>query len=75
MLDFISPDPVALHARLRPEALAAVDLATDRRWRYRDLDCDIQRAVAVLTRAASPEATGWRRWPATACIRSSCNRR
>ena len=50
MLDFISPDPVALHARLRPEALAAVDLATDRRWRYRDLDCDIQRAVAVLTK-------------------------
>jgi fatty-acyl-CoA synthase len=50
MLDFISPDPVALHARLRPEALAAVDLATGRRWRYRDLDRDVQRAVAVLTR-------------------------
>ena len=48
MLDFISPDPVALHARLRPDALAAVDLATGRRWSYDDLDCDIQRAVAVL---------------------------
>ena len=48
MLDFISPDPVALHARLRPEALAAVDLATDRRWTYQELDRDIQRAVAVL---------------------------
>jgi fatty-acyl-CoA synthase len=48
MLDFISPDPVALHARLRPDALAAVDLATNRRWTYDDLDYDIQRAVAVL---------------------------
>jgi len=48
MLDFISPDPVALHARLRPQAVAAVDLATGRRWSYDDLDRDIQRAVAVL---------------------------
>lgn len=48
MLDFISPDPVALHARLRPEALACIDLASDRRWTYRQLDADIQRAVGVL---------------------------
>lgn len=48
MLDFISPDPVALHARLRPEALACIDLASDRRWSYRALDLDIQRAVGVL---------------------------
>ncbi|MFT3690992.1 AMP-binding protein [Paenirhodobacter sp.] len=49
MLDFISPDPVALHARLRPEALACVDLQTGQRWSYRALDRDIQRAVTVLT--------------------------
>lgn len=49
MLDFISPDPVALHARLRPETLAAVDLESGRRWSYRALDADIQRAVQVLT--------------------------
>lgn len=48
MLDFISPDPVALHARLRPQSQAAVDLATDRRWTFHQLDRDIQRAVTVL---------------------------
>lgn len=48
MLDFIAPDPVALQTRLRPEAVACVDLALDRRWTYRELDADIQRAVAVL---------------------------
>lgn len=49
MLDFVSPDPVALHARLRPDAIACVDLAPDRRWTYRQLDTDIQRALTVLT--------------------------
>lgn len=48
MLDFISPDPVALHARLRPEAAACVDLTGNRSWSYRELDTDIQRAVTVL---------------------------
>ncbi|RWR07123.1 AMP-binding protein [Paenirhodobacter populi] len=48
MLDFISPDPVALHARLRPDALACIDIAAGRRWSYRALDTDIQRAVGVL---------------------------
>lgn len=48
MLDFISPDPVALHARLRPDATACVDLAGNRSWSYRELDTDIQRAVTVL---------------------------
>lgn len=49
MHDFISPDPVGLHARLRPETTAAIDLATERHWSYRALDIDIQRAVRVLT--------------------------
>lgn len=49
MLDFVSPDPVALNARLRPDARAAIDLAGDRHWTYRTLDADIQRAVTVLT--------------------------
>ncbi|KGJ08609.1 acyl-CoA synthetase [Paracoccus versutus] len=44
----MSPDPVALHARLRPGALACIDLSGDRRWSYRELDRDIQQAVAVL---------------------------
>lgn len=48
MRDFASPDPVALHARLRPEALACLDLATGRRWTYAALDADIERAIAVL---------------------------
>lgn len=48
MPDFITPDPVAMHARLRPAALACIDIATGRRWSYRDLDSDIQRAVSVL---------------------------
>ena len=49
MLDFVSPDPVALHARLRPAAVAAIDLVTGRRWTYRELHEDIQRAVGILT--------------------------
>lgn len=48
MLDFVSPDPVALHARLRPEARACLELATGREWTYRQLDLDIQRAVTLL---------------------------
>lgn len=50
MPEFISSDPVAMQARLRPTALAAIDLASDRRWSYRALDADIQRAVTVLMR-------------------------
>jgi fatty-acyl-CoA synthase len=42
-------DPVLLHARLRPNSLACIDLATNRRWTYSELNCDIQRAAAVLT--------------------------
>lgn len=48
MLDFITPDPVAMHARMRPQALACIDIATGRKWTYQDLDSDVQRAVAVL---------------------------
>ncbi len=48
MLDFISPDPVDLQARLRPDALACVDLPSGRRWTYREFDRDIRRAVTVL---------------------------
>jgi len=51
MLDFMSPDPVALHAALRPLELACIDLESDQRWTYRELDTDIQRAVGVLQKA------------------------
>ncbi|KAF6810540.1 AMP-binding enzyme [Colletotrichum musicola] len=41
-------DPVQLHARLRPDGLACIDLATNRRWTYQELDSDVQRATTVL---------------------------
>ncbi|PHY18092.1 AMP-binding protein [Caulobacter sp. BP25] len=43
-------DHVAIQARLQPDRLAAVDLATDRRWTYAQLDAAIARAAAVLRR-------------------------
>lgn len=48
MQEFFCPDPVALHARLRPDSVACIELASNRRWNYRELDADIQRAVALL---------------------------
>ncbi|GKT61907.1 AMP-binding enzyme [Colletotrichum tofieldiae] len=47
-MDFFAPDPVLLHARLRPTGLACIDLATNRRWTYSELNSDIQRATSVL---------------------------
>ena len=43
-------DHVAIQARLQPDRLAAVDLATDRRWTYAQLDATVARAVGVLRR-------------------------
>lgn len=48
MLDFVLPDPIRLHAQLRPASTAVADLATGRSWTYQELDLDIQRAVTVL---------------------------
>ena len=48
-MNSFSPDPVLLHARLRPNSLACIDLTIKRRWTYSELDCDIQRAATVLT--------------------------
>ncbi|KAI3549376.1 AMP-binding enzyme [Colletotrichum filicis] len=48
-MEFHAPDPVQLHARLRPNGLACIDLATNRRWTYAELNADIQRATAVLS--------------------------
>ncbi|KAK2063602.1 AMP-binding enzyme [Colletotrichum caudatum] len=47
-MELLTPDPVLLHARLRPTGLACIDLATNRRWTYSELDADIQRAASVL---------------------------
>ncbi|GKT45749.1 long-chain-fatty-acid--CoA ligase FadD13 [Colletotrichum spaethianum] len=47
-MDFLAPDPVLLHARLRPNGLACIELATNRRWTYLELNSDIQRATSVL---------------------------
>lgn len=41
-------DSVALQARLNPERLAAVDLASDLRWTYAALDLDVARCATVL---------------------------
>lgn len=41
-------DHVALQALLGPERLAAVELATGRRWSYCELDRDIAKCTAVL---------------------------
>lgn len=43
-----TPDPIALNAGLRPQSEAAHDLASGRRWTYRALDADIDRAVGVM---------------------------
>jgi fatty-acyl-CoA synthase len=48
MQDWIAPDPVALHARGRPEKLALVDLATGRQWTYGALDRAIEQAIGAL---------------------------
>lgn len=41
-------DHVAVQARLQPERVAAVDLASGRGWTYAELDVTIARAVGVL---------------------------
>ncbi|MGY3619307.1 AMP-binding protein [Bradyrhizobium sp. USDA 10063] len=48
MQQWYAPDPVALHARIRPDQLACVDLATDRRWTYAQLDRAIDQMVGAL---------------------------
>ncbi|MGN8159648.1 AMP-binding protein [Salinisphaera sp. SWV1] len=48
MSQWDTPDPIALHARGQPGRLACRDIATDRRWRYAELDRNIQQAVAWL---------------------------
>lgn len=48
MHDWMSPDPVGLHAQARPEKLALVDLASGRRWTYRAFDAAIEKARAAL---------------------------
>ena len=41
-------DSVALHARLSPERLAAVDLASGISWRYAALELDVARCATLL---------------------------
>jgi fatty-acyl-CoA synthase len=43
-----TPDPVALHARTRPDHPACIDLATGRRWTYARLDRAIDRMAGAL---------------------------
>ncbi len=42
-------DHVGLQARLQPDRLAAADLATGRRWTYREFDRSIGQCAAVLS--------------------------
>lgn len=48
MTSWITPDPVALYARSQPGRIACVDLATERRWTYAELDRAIQSAVRLF---------------------------
>lgn len=48
MQDFLTPDPVALHARLRPNHLACLEFSSGRRWTYAAFDSSIERTVAAL---------------------------
>mgnify|MGYP002718241878 CR=1 FL=1 len=55
MHDWMSPDPVGLHAQARPEKLALVDLASGRRWTYRAFDAAIEKArVALVALGLTP---------------------
>ena len=49
MREWKAPNPVHLHASLRPGALACVDLATGRRWTYAELNDAVGRAAFVLS--------------------------
>jgi fatty-acyl-CoA synthase len=51
MPEWRTPDPVALHAAAQPEKIACVDLASSRRWSYRDFDGAIRQAVKYLASA------------------------
>ncbi|NNU47839.1 AMP-binding protein [Rhizobium sp. WYCCWR 11279] len=49
MTEWKAPDPVRLHASLRPGALACVDLSSGRRWTYAELNDAVNRAAFVLS--------------------------
>jgi fatty-acyl-CoA synthase len=44
----VPTDHVSLQARLEPQRLAAIDLASGRRWTYAQLDAAVARCVRVL---------------------------
>src|SRR6185436_18723570 len=44
-----SPDWLAYHARCRPDSLAVVDLGTDRRFTYAELNDRAERLATVLS--------------------------
>lgn len=50
MQNLLTPDPVALHAHLRPQQLACLEFASGRRWTYAEFDQAIERTVAALTK-------------------------
>lgn len=58
-----SSDPIAAHARARPDALAAIDLTTGEQLTYRAFD---QRANAVARRLAGLMAPAGQRIAAVA---------
>ena len=47
-------DPVATHARARPDRLAAVDLDSGRRWTWREFDADVARVAGWLADKVGP---------------------
>jgi len=55
-----SSDPIAAHARVRPDALAAINLTTGERLSYRNFD---KRADVVARRMAGRIASAGRQHP------------
>ncbi|MFM6854758.1 MAG: AMP-binding protein, partial [Sphingopyxis sp.] len=51
-------DPIAHHAATRPDALAAIDLASGRRWTWAALDADVARVAAWLGNRVGTGSTG-----------------
>jgi fatty-acyl-CoA synthase len=49
-------DPIFTHARANPDALAIVDLESDRRWSYTQLDSAVNRLAAWLVEEFGPNS-------------------
>lgn len=49
-------DPIFTHARANPQALAIIDLESNRRWTYAELDQAVDRLAAWIVREFGPQS-------------------